>query len=215
MPLDVCEIFFSLQGESTFAGLPCVFVRLSGCNLDCSYCDTLFAKTESTTLSRDTILEKIRSYRCSLVEITGGEPLIQTDTVPLISFLIENGYTVLLETNGSMSIQPVAGECMKIMDVKCPSSGEAHRNLAENLPLLSDFDEIKFVVGDREDYEYARSFILDKKTARIPKKQIHLSPVFNRLDPKKLASWILADRLEARLSLQLHKIIWNSEQRGV
>ena len=215
MPLDVCEIFFSLQGESTFAGLPCVFVRLSGCNLDCSYCDTLFAKTESTTLSRDTILEKIRSYRCSLVEITGGEPLIQTETVPLISFLIENGYTVLLETNGSMSIQPVAGECMKIMDVKCPSSGEAHRNLAENLPLLSDFDEIKFVVGDREDYEYARSFILDKKTARIPKKQIHLSPVFNRLDPKKLASWILADRLEARLSLQLHKIIWNSEQRGV
>lgn len=215
MALDVCEIFFSLQGESNFAGLPCVFVRLSGCNLDCSYCDTLFAKTESTPLSRDTILEKIRSYGCGLVEITGGEPLIQPDTVHLISLLIENGYRVLLETNGSMSIENLPGECIKIMDVKCPSSGESHRNLAENFPLLSALDEIKFVVGDREDYEYARSFILDKKAAGIPKEQIHLSPVFNRLDSKKLASWILSDRLEARLSLQLHKIIWNSEQRGV
>lgn len=215
MPLDICEIFFSLQGESTFAGLPCVFVRLSGCNLDCSYCDTAYAKTESTSLSIEKILDRIRSYRCNLVEITGGEPLIQPNTVPLISLLIENGYTVLLETNGSMSIQPVPGECIKIMDVKCPSSGESHRNMAENFPLLSAFDEIKFVVGDREDYKYARSVILDKKAACVPGKRTHISPVFNKLNPRKLASWILADRLEARLSLQLHKFIWDSEQRGV
>ena len=215
MALDVCEIFFSLQGESTFAGLPCVFVRLSGCNLNCSYCDTVYAKTESTRFSKDVILETIRSYRCPLVEITGGEPLLQPDTVPLISLLIENGYTVLLETNGSLSIEPVPSECVKIVDIKCPSSGESHRNLTENLPLLSAFDEIKFVVGDRQDYEYAKSVIVDKKAAFVPAERTHLSPVFNRLDPEKLASWILADRLEARLSMQLHKIIWNSDQRGV
>lgn len=215
MALEVCEIFFSLQGESTYAGLPCVFLRLSGCNLNCSYCDTFFAKTESTTLSRDTILEKIHSYGCNLVEITGGEPLIQSDTVPLISLLLENGYTVLLETNGSLSIQAVPSECIKILDVKCPSSGESHRNIAENLPLLSPFDEIKFVVGDRLDYEYARSIILDKKAGFVPKERIHISPVFDKLNPAKLASWILSDRLEARLSVQLHKIIWDSEQRGV
>lgn len=215
MALDICEIFFSLQGESTFAGLPCVFVRVSGCNLNCSYCDTVYAKTESTKLSINKILERIRSYRCPLVEITGGEPLLQPDTVPLISLLIENGYTVLLETNGSLSIEPVPSECVKIVDIKCPSSGESHRNLTENLPLLSPFDEIKFVVGDRQDYEYAKSLILDKEVFPVAGERTHISPVFNWLDPEKLASWILADRLEARLSMQLHKIIWNSDQRGV
>ncbi len=215
MTLNICEIFFSLQGESNFAGLPCVFVRLSGCNLNCSYCDTVFAKTESATLSMDTILEKIRSYGCGLVEITGGEPLLQPKTVSLISVLIETGHTVLLETNGSLSIQPVPADCIKIMDIKCPSSGESHRNLPENFPHLSGSDEIKFVVSDRRDYEYAKSILQDQKPAFISRERTHFSPVFNRLDPRELASWILADRLEARLSLQLHKIIWNSEQRGV
>ncbi|MFO7754119.1 MAG: radical SAM protein [Desulfobacteraceae bacterium] len=215
MTLNICEIFFSLQGESTFSGLPCIFVRLAGCNLNCSYCDTEYARTESTPIPVNTILDKIRSYRCALVEITGGEPLIQQNTIHLIAILIENGYTVLLETNGSLSLQAVPAECIKIVDIKCPSSGEAHRNRAENLPLLSGSDEIKFVVGDREDFEYAKSFILEKRAPEVPKEKTHLSPVFNRLDPEKLASWILKDRLDARLSMQLHKVIWNSDKRGV
>ena len=151
MKLNICEIFFSLQGESTYAGLPCVFVRLSGCNLNCTYCDTLYAKSESFPMDLNAILKKIESYNCNLVEITGGEPLLQTNTLNLISELINKKYKVLLETNGSISIKSIHPDCIKILDIKCPSSGESHNNLKENLKFLTNKDELKFVIGTRED----------------------------------------------------------------
>ncbi|WP_022665124.1 7-carboxy-7-deazaguanine synthase QueE [Desulfospira joergensenii] len=214
MSLNVCEIFFSLQGESTFAGLPCVFVRLSGCNLNCSWCDTLYSKTESRPMSLDKILERVESYACPLVEITGGEPLIQDQTPDLVSKLLKKGFQVLLETNGSRDIGLVDPACIRILDVKCPSSGEPGSFLAENIDRLTRQDEIKFVVGSRRDYEYARKFIQDSLD-RVSGEKIHISPVFGRIRPSDLAVWILEDRLKARLSIQQHKIIWDPDQRGV
>lgn len=214
MSLNVCEIFFSLQGESTFAGLPCVFVRLTGCNLDCSWCDTLYAKTEFTPMSLEEILEKVESFDASLVEVTGGEPLIQEETPALISRLLDQGYQVLLETNGSQDLGLIDPRCVRIVDVKCPSSKEEGSFLLKNIELLTPGDEIKFVVGDRQDYEYARSFI-QSSLDRISAHRIHLSPVFGRIRPSDLAAWILENRLKARLSIQQHKIIWAPDQRGV
>ena len=214
MSLAVCEIFHSLQGESTFAGLPCVFIRLSGCNLDCSWCDTPYAKTESRPITRKDILDQVAAFHCSLVEITGGEPLLQEDTPALVSDLIQKGYEVLMETNGSQSIAPVDPSCIRILDVKGPSSGEKGSFLEANFDLTTPKDEFKFVVGSREDYEFARQVIADRLTGH-PRRGIHISPVFGKISPERLAAWILEDNLHARLSLQQHKFIWNPDQRGV
>ena len=182
MKLNICEIFFSLQGESTYAGLPCVFVRLSGCNLNCTYCDTLYAKSESFPMDLNAILKKIESYNCNLVEITGGEPLLQTDTLTLILELINKKYKVLLETNGSINIQNIHPDCVKILDIKCPSSGESHNNLKENLKFLTNKDELKFVIGTREDYEFAKTFI-KKENFNVNSEKLHFSPVFDAVKP--------------------------------
>ncbi len=214
MQLDICEIFFSLQGESTYAGLPCVFIRLSGCNLNCTYCDTLYAKTESFPMDLDDIIKRIKSYNCNLVEITGGEPLLQTSTIDFISELIKKKYKVLLETNGSISIKNIPVDCIKIMDIKCPSSKENHNNLKENLKYLTSEDELKFVIGTREDYEFAKAFIIKEKFDVVLEK-IHFSPVFSSIKPETLAGWIIDDRLNVRLSLQMHKLIWDKDKRGV
>lgn len=214
MQLDVCEIFYSLQGESTFAGLPCIFVRLSGCNLSCSWCDTTYANETCTTMGLEQIIEKIKAIDCSLVEITGGEPLLQANTIALISKLIDAGYQVLIETNGSKSIADLPDSCVKIMDIKCPSSNESKSTLWENLSFLSENDEIKFVVGSKQDYEYARRIIHDKLDKFCADK-IHISPVHGGINMEELASWMLKDRLKARLSFQYHKIIWGPDRQGV
>jgi len=214
LKLDICEIFYSLQGESTFIGMPCIFIRLFGCNLNCSYCDTRYAKKEFCTLTFDHIFKKIEAYPCRLVEITGGEPLFQDNTPALISKLLEKDYRVLVETNGSKSIKNLPAGCIKIMDIKCPSSNESHRFLLENIPLLSTHDEIKFVIGSKKDYTFAKS-IIKNELAGIPQKNIHLSPVFNCISPETIAKWMLKDHLPARLSLQQHKIIWHPDKRGV
>ncbi len=214
MQLDVCEIFYSLQGESTFAGLPCIFVRLSGCNLSCSWCDTTYANETCTPMSLNSIINKIDQINCSLVEITGGEPLIQANTITLIDNLIENNYNVLIETNGSKSIQALPRECIKIMDIKCPSSNESSSTLWENIQFLSPNDEVKFVVGSKEDYTYARSVIHDRLPG-IQASKIHISPVFDQIKMEELAAWMLEDRLTARLSFQYHKIIWGPDKQGV
>ncbi len=214
MQLDICEIFYSLQGESTFIGLPCIFIRLSGCNLNCSWCDTPYARKESCIMTFDQIFKELKSYPCGLVEITGGEPLLQDNTPALISMLLKKKYQVLVETNGSKSIKNLPPECIKIMDIKCPSSHESDSFLSENIPLLTKHDEIKFVIGSRKDYTFAKS-IIENDLSGISLKKIHLSPVFGCILPETIATWMLDDHLPARLSLQQHKIIWDPDKRGV
>ena len=213
--LKVNELFYSIQGESSHAGRPCVFVRLTGCNLRCSYCDTRYAYDEGQNLEIDEIIDRVTSYRCRLIEITGGEPLIQKETPELIYQLLERGFEVLLETNGSIDISNIDDRCVKIVDIKCPSSGEAKNNDLENLKRLSDKDEIKFVIGNEEDYVYAKKImsLIGKSNLRI--KPPVFSTVHKQMDPKLLAEWILADYIDVRMQIQLHKIIWGSETRGV
>jgi 7-carboxy-7-deazaguanine synthase len=210
----VNEIFFSIQGESTHAGRPCVFVRLAGCNLRCSYCDTRYAYDEGRPMVIPEILQRISGYGCGLVEITGGEPLLQEETPVLIRQILDSGYDVLLETNGSLDLAPVDERCAKIMDVKCPSSLESKNNRLENLGNLTSKDQVKFVIQNLEDYEYAKT-ILPLVPGALPFDQVLLSPVMDQLAPKILAEWMLADRLKARLQIQLHKIIWPDLDRGV
>lgn len=213
--MRVNEIFYSIQGESSWAGLPCAFVRLTGCNLRCSYCDTRYAYGEGAELGIADILEQVAGYGCSLVEITGGEPLLQADTPLLIRALLGKGYQVLLETNGSLDIGILDARCHIIMDFKLPQSGAVAQNRRENLHLLKKGDELKFVIGGREDYDYAGRIMklipLDIRGEIV----INFSPLFGMIEPRLLADWILADRLPVRLHLQLHKIIWPPEMRGV
>lgn len=211
MTLKVNEIFCSLQGESSYVGLRCVFIRLTGCNLRCSYCDTTYAYNEGADLSIDQILERTGTYDCRLVEITGGEPLVQAKTPELVSRFLGEGFTVLMETNGSLDIGCVGPRCIKIMDVKCPSSGEAEKNDLGNLGKLSENDEVKFVIGTREDYEFAKGIVANQ----LESKTVLFSTVFGKLKPRNLAEWILEDRLKVRFQLQLHKYIWEPNQRGV
>jgi 7-carboxy-7-deazaguanine synthase len=212
--LLVNEIFYSIQGESSYAGLPCVFIRLTGCNLRCSYCDTRYAYEGGDNLTVKNILVKVASCKCGLVEITGGEPLLQKETPGLIRQLLDLEYKVLVETNGSIDVDMVDPRCVRIMDIKCPSSGESERNDLENISKLTTRDEIKFVIGARKDYLYAKKLLgLISRTSKV--KRIHFSPVTGRLLPASLAKWILEDRLNVRLSLQLHKIIWPSDKMGV
>jgi len=214
MSLLINEIFYSIQGESLSTGRPCVFIRLSGCNLRCSYCDTTYAFNDGYEFEIENIENEIAKYKCSLVEITGGEPLLKKETPGLISHLLSKGYEVMLETNGSLDVGYVNAECIKIMDVKCPSSNESEKNRFENLSLLTEKDQIKFVIGDRNDYEYAIKTI--KRTpAYFFENHILFSPVHGIMSPKKLAEWILSDHLKVRLHLQIHKIIWPDVERGV
>lgn len=215
MSLRVNEIFYSIQGESSYAGRPCVFVRLTGCNLRCSYCDTRYAYEEGDELKISEILDRVASYECPLVEITGGEPLIQEETPALIYNLLENGYHVLLETNGSLDTGAIDARCVKIIDVKCPSSGEHEKSNLETLNKLTEKDEIKFVIGDRPDYEHARRILRLMHHPPLISNPVHFSPIYGKMDPKILSKWILQDHLDVGLNLQLHKIIWGPEKRGV
>lgn len=214
--LRVNEVFHSIQGESSFAGWPCVFVRLTGCNLRCTYCDTRYAYEEGEDLSMPDVLLKVKAFDCPLVEITGGEPLLQEEAPRLAEALLSHGLVVLVETNGSRDISLIDSRCTRIVDLKCPSSGQMEANDYANLGRLGDHDELKFVLSDREDYDFARDHVQRLKKGRfgamIP---VHFSPVFGRLDPADLAQWILDDRLQVRLNVQLHKLIWGPDRRGV
>lgn len=215
MALKVNEVFYSIQGESSYAGRPCVFIRLTGCNLRCSYCDTQYAYKEGEELEIAEVVDRVSEYQCPRIEVTGGEPLIQEETPALIQQLLNEGYEVLLETNGSQDISKVDDRCLKILDIKCPGSGEADQNDLENLNRLSAKDEVKFVIGDREDYEYAKRMLdlIESNPSKV--KSVHFSPVFGKLQPRILSEWILKDHLDVRLHLQLHKVIWDPDQRRV
>ena len=215
MALVVNEIFHSIQGESTHAGRPCVFIRLTGCNLRCAYCDTVYAYDEGEPWEIEQIAERAESFGCSLIEITGGEPLVQADTPALVERLLGGGHQVLMETNGSLDISRVDSRCTRIMDIKCPSSGHTECNDLDNLKRLTANDELKFVIGDRDDYRFARRMVQSPAVAGAATDHILFSPIFNRLSPSDLAQWILADRLDVRLQLQLHKHIWDPNRRGV
>lgn len=211
--LKVNEIFKSIQGESSYSGLPCIFIRLTGCNLRCVYCDTEYAFYEGKELSVNQIMDAISPYEIKLAEITGGEPLLQDDVYPLMDALIEKGYKVLLETGGSLSIEKVPGPVIKIMDLKCPGSGEASKNNFKNLTLLTRNDEVKFVILDREDYLWSKETL---HRHNIPQKaSVIFSPVYDKLSLKDLAEWVLEDELPVRLQTQLHKIIWGKDAIGV
>jgi 7-carboxy-7-deazaguanine synthase len=212
--LRITEIFFSIQGESTWAGCPCVFVRLTGCNLRCHWCDTQYAFREGRHLKVDAIVEEVRSYGCNLVEVTGGEPLLQKGVHRLFELLLDSGFTVLVETSGERDVSVVDRRVIKIMDLKCPSSGECARNRLSNLQYLSNRDELKFVIADRCDFEWACEIV---KRHQLAKRvgAILMSPAFGYLEPVELANWILRERLPVRMQLQLHKHIWPPDTRGV
>jgi 7-carboxy-7-deazaguanine synthase len=212
--LTVNEIFYSIQGESTRAGCPCVFVRLTACDLRCSWCDTPYAFHEGHKMSVDEVVSAVERYQCPLVELTGGEPLLQEDVYELMDRLVAAGCTVMLETGGHRPIDRVPAAVLKIVDIKCPGSGEVKSTNWGNLARLGPEDEVKFVIKDRDDYQYAlavisRYCLADRAAA------ILMSPVHGVLDPKSLSEWMLADHVPARLQLQLHKFIWTPETRGV
>lgn len=213
MGLRVNEIFYSIQGESTYTGRPCVFVRLTECNLRCRWCDTEYAFYEGNALSVEQVLERVRAYKCPLVEITGGEPLLQDDVYPLIDQLLTEGYEVLIETGGSLDVSRLDPRVVKILDLKAPGSGMDHFNNLDNLQHLDRKDQVKFVVTDRRDYEWAKGMMAEH--ALPERTQVLFSPVFGELHPREMAEWILADRLPARLQIQLHKYLWDPDQRGI
>lgn len=211
--LRVNEIFYSLQGESSFAGYPCVLVRLTGCQMRCRWCDTEYAFHEGEWRTIESVVDEVAGHRCPLVEVTGGEPLLQPGALPLLTALCDRGWTVLLETGGGLDISGVDPRVRRIVDVKCPGSGEVEGNHWPNLDLLTPRDELKFVVAGEDDYRWARELIAERRLAdRCP---ILLSPVHGEIDPAELASWVLRDRLPARLQLQLHKQLWGAATRGV
>jgi 7-carboxy-7-deazaguanine synthase len=217
--LRVTEIFHSIQGESTWAGLPCTFVRLTGCPLRCVWCDTAYAFHGGERLSFDEILAKVRAFPAEVVEVTGGEPLAHPPAYALTDRLLEEGYTVLVETSGAFDVAPLDARVHKIMDLKCPGSGESHRNRWENLEHLTSRDEIKFVVKDRVDYEWARSTIrehgLDARVRSGSLRALLVSPVWGNIDREALAGWILEDALPVRFQIQLHKLVWGPDRQGV
>jgi len=212
--LTINEIYHSIQGESSWAGLPCVFVRLTFCDLRCSYCDTEYAFYEGKKQPLNQIIGAVSAFSCRLVEITGGEPLLQKNVLPLMSMLADAGHTVLLETSGAHDISEVDPRVRRIMDLKTPGSSEVDKNLWSNIEHLTLLDEVKFVIGSREDYEWSR-----EKVGRFDLiKRCHavlFSPIFGRIDPRQIVEWILADGLDVRFQLQMHKFIWTPTQRGV
>lgn len=211
--LDVNEIFYSIQGESTLAGRPCVFIRLSHCNLRCSYCDTGYAFGDGELMSVESVIGRVRAFGCNLVEVTGGEPLLQASSLDLMKALCDEAYEVLLETGGSLDIGKVDPRVRRIVDFKTPSSLMEDKNLWENVRFLKQTDEVKFVIGDKGDYEWAKEKIMRHNlTGSSP---VLMAPVFGKLKPLTLSEWILKDRLDVRLQLQLHKYIWKPEEKGV
>jgi 7-carboxy-7-deazaguanine synthase len=212
--LHINEIFYSIQGESTHAGRPCVFVRLTGCNLRCRWCDTEYAFYEGRKMTIAEVATIVTSHQCNLVEITGGEPLLQEGIYPLADTLLKSQHTVMIETSGAVDVSRLDPRVIKIMDLKCPGSGECNRNLWSNLAHLSARDEVKFVLADRADYEWARDTIRARNLdGRV--NALLMSPVFGVLDSAELAQWILEDRIPVRLQIQIHKHIWPPDTRGV
>ncbi|NUO81623.1 radical SAM protein [candidate division KSB1 bacterium] len=211
--MRITEIFYSIQGESTFSGLPCVFIRTTGCNLRCTWCDTEYSFYGGVEMTLEEIAAKVESFGCNVVELTGGEPLLQKEIYALSERLLGLGYTVLLETGGSLDLSQLNPRVIKIMDLKCPGSGEVERNYWPNLEILQPHDQIKFVIKNRRDYDWALATIrrhrLDERFALL------FSPVFNEMNYRELAEWMLADGVKARFQVQLHKYIWPPNMRGV
>ncbi|MFA6240424.1 MAG: radical SAM protein [Candidatus Hydrogenedentales bacterium] len=212
--LTITEIYKSIQGESTWAGLPCIFVRLTGCHLRCVWCDTEYAFHGGTKMTVADVVERCVALECSLIEITGGEPLLQKSCGELARQLLDRGFTVLCETSGALPIDRLPNEVIKIMDLKCPGSGEVDKNDWSNIDRLSPRDEVKFVIASREDYEWSRDTV---RTYNLPTRcgQVLFSPVFGSVVPKDIVDWILEDKLNVRFQLQLHKFVWPPQQRGV
>lgn len=217
--LRITEIFHSIQGESTWAGAPCTFVRLTGCPLRCVWCDTAYAFTGGERMTLDEIVSRVREVGTPVVEVTGGEPLAHANAFPLVRMLLDEGFTVLVETSGAFDVAPLDPRAHKIMDLKCPGSGESARNLWANLDHLTERDEVKFVVKDRTDYEWTRDVIrtrgLDRRVVDGTLRALLISPVWGDVDLEELSAWILEDRLPVRFQIQLHKLIWGPTRTGV
>ena len=210
--LKINEIFYSIQGESSFSGMPCIFIRLTYCNLRCSYCDTEYSFYEGRDMSINQIIKEIKQYKCNLVEVTGGEPLMQDGCIELMQTLLDNNYNVMLETGGSLAVNKVPKEVIKIIDFKCPSSNMEKKNDWSIIKNLNKNDEVKFVIGNKEDYEWSKKKINEYN---LNNNTILFSPVHDVLNSKTLSEWILKDNLNVRFQVQLHKYIWSPETKGV
>jgi len=213
--IKINEIFYSIQGESTNAGLPCIFVRLTYCNLRCVYCDTEYAFHEGIEIEIDEIIKQVKSFNCKLVEITGGEPLVQSNVTELMTKLCDCGFSVMIETGGSLPIENIDKRVKIIMDLKTPYSKMETKNRYENISYLKLIDEVKFVIGSREDYDWSKN-IISKYSLTEKVSQVLMSPVFGEIENIDLAAWILEDKLNnVRFQIQMHKYIWHPETRGV
>ena len=213
MPLKINEIYYSVQGESTHAGRPCIFIRLTYCNLRCTYCDTEYAFYEGKDMEISEIMNEIQQWDCNLVEVTGGEPLFQEECIDLLNDLVNSSYEIMLETGGSLSISDVPKEIIKIVDFKCPSSGMEKKNLWSIVDDLQPHDEVKFVIGNREDFDWAKNRIEEYSLDKIC--TLLFSPTFGEIDPQQIVEWILAENLPVRIQMQMHKMIWSPEEKGV
>ena len=213
MSLKINEIYYSVQGESTHAGRPCIFIRLTYCNLRCSYCDTEYAFYDGKDMEIAHIISEIKRWDCNLVEVTGGEPLFQDECIDLLNELVNSNYEVMLETGGSLSISDVPKKVVKIVDFKCPSSGMVKKNLWSIVDDLQAHDEVKFVIGNREDFDWAKDRITEYSLDKIC--TLIFSPTFGEIDPQQIVEWILAENLPVRMQLQMHKMIWSPEEKGV
>ena len=213
MSLKINEIYYSVQGESTHSGCPCIFIRLTYCNLRCSYCDTEYAFYDGKDMEITYIMSEIKRWDCNLVEVTGGEPLFQDECIDLLNELVNSNYEVMLETGGSLSISDVPKKVVKIVDFKCPSSGMVKKNLWSIVDDLQAHDEVKFVIGNREDFDWAKDRITEYSLDKIC--ILLFSPTFGEIDPQQIVEWILAENLPVRMQLQMHKMIWSPEEKGV
>ena len=213
MSLKINEIYYSVQGESTHAGRPCIFIRLTYCNLRCSYCDTEYAFYDGKDMEITDIMSEIKQWDCNLVEVTGGEPLFQDECIDLLNELVNSNYEVMLETGGSLSISDVPKKVVKIVDFKCPSSGMVKKNLWSIVDDLQAHDEVKFVIGNREDFDWAKDRITEYSLDKIC--TLLFSPTFGEIDPQQIVEWILDENLPVRMQLQMHKMIWSPEEKGV
>ena len=213
MSLKINEIYYSVQGESTHSGCPCIFIRLTYCNLRCSYCDTEYAFYDGKDMEITYIMSEIKRWDCNLVEVTGGEPLFQDECIDLLNELVNSNYEGMLETGGSLSISDVPKKVVKIVDFKCPSSGMVKKNLWSIVDDLQAHDEVKFVIGNREDFDWAKDRITEYSLDKIC--TLLFSPTFGEIDPQQIVEWILAENLPVRMQLQMHKMIWSPEEKGV
>ena len=213
MKLKINEIYYSIQGESSYTGLPCIFIRLTYCNLRCTYCDSEYTFHKGKDMTVNEIMTKIKQYKCNLVEVTGGEPLFQKGCIELLQKLIDSKYNVLLETSGSLSIQDVPKEVINIIDFKCPTSNMKKKNYWENVKFIKPQDEIKFVIGNKEDYEWAKRKI--NQYNLTSKCMVLMSPIYKEIEPKIIIEWILNDNLDVKFQIQLHKNIWEDKTKGV